>query len=174
MNEFRFCPRCAGPMEPRAVDQPDVRHPVCASCGFVLWQNLKASVEGLIVRAGSTGREVLLGRTTGQDLWDAPGGFLNVGDTIERALLRECKRELGVLVRVARLVGVYEQEFAGGLIVSIFYECAHIGGDPVPGVDFIDEARWFSLSSPAPPLAFESVGRALEQLRADRSRGSAP
>ena len=164
MDELRFCPRCAGSLEWRPVDQPDIRHPVCGACGFVLWQNLKASVEALIVREGVSGLELLLGRRTVDGLWDAPGGFLNAGDMIDRALLRECKRELGVDVRVSRLVGVYEQEFAGTLIVSIFYECAYISGEPRPGVDFIDQARWFPLAD-VPPVAFDSVERALRDLR---------
>lgn len=151
----------------RPVDQPDVMHPVCASCGFVLWQNLKASVEALVVRRDAAGAEILLGRRAVEPkkgTWDAPGGFLNAGDTVASALVRECRRELRVDVELGSLVGVYEEQFADGTIVVIVYECSAVAGDPRAGVAFIDEARWFPLRD-VPALTFPSIERAIADLR---------
>jgi 8-oxo-dGTP diphosphatase len=128
---------------------------------------MKASVEALIVRGSGDTAEILLGRRCDAQhagTWDAPGGFLNTGDTIAAALKRECKRELGVDITLRRLVGVYEEQFAGGTIVSIVYECAVTGGEPNAGVDFVDEARWFRLTD-LPPITFPSIQRAIAELR---------
>ena len=161
-----FCPRCAEHLEWRGVEYPDVLHPVCTKCGFILWQNVKLTIEALILRGDASHPEVLLGRRIAdapQVRWDIPGGFLNAGDRIESALIRECRREMGVDVSVGELVGAFEGMFYDVPIVMLVYACEIVSGDPTPH-DYIDEARWFALNDP-PDLAFDIIGDAMAALR---------
>ncbi|WP_299808705.1 NUDIX domain-containing protein [uncultured Shewanella sp.] len=50
---------------------------------------------------------LLLKANYGEYSWGLPGGALEPGETIRQALLRECQEELGVLVQVKCLTGVY-------------------------------------------------------------------
>ena len=166
-GELRFCPRCAGALEVRDVGHPASPHPVCVACGFVLWQNLKPSVEALIVRGQGVATEVLLGRRSmgpGETLWDLPGGFLNADDRLHDALRRECLREMAIEVEVRELLGVFEDVFAGSRIISIVYVCGVVSGEP-RGAYIIDEARWFPLAD-TPPVAYAAVGEAIAAMRA--------
>ena len=166
-GDLRFCPRCAGALEVRNVGHPASPHPACAACGFVLWQNLKPSIEALIVRGDGAATEVLLGRRqmdSGETLWDLPGGFLNADDRLRDALRRECLREMAIGVEVGALLGVFEDVFAGSRIISIVYVCAVVSGEP-RGADIIDEARWFPLRD-TPPVAYAAVGEAIAAMRA--------
>jgi ADP-ribose pyrophosphatase YjhB (NUDIX family) len=135
---------------------------------LVLWQNPKPSVEALIVRVRPGGpgrpgvREVLLGRR-GDGRWDAPGNFLNLGDRIEEALVRECRREMGVEVRVEGIVGAFDEEYAGEPIVALVYRCALVDGEP-RAADIIEDVGWFALDG-LPAIAFPSIARALAVLR---------
>jgi ADP-ribose pyrophosphatase YjhB (NUDIX family) len=129
---LRYCPRCASTMEARAIHNPDVLHPVCTACGFVLWQNRKLSVEGLIPRGVGDQTEVLLGKRVSDGRWDLPGNCLNSADLIEPALARECQREMGVDVQVAGILGAFEDMFLGEPIVSLVYLCTLRAGEPRP------------------------------------------
>ena len=164
--DLLFCPRCAARLEWRGVDYPDVLHPVCTACGFVLWQNVKPTVEALIVRGDGAQAEVLLGRlgtgSSSKGLWDLPGGFLNAGDGIESALVRECRREMGIEIAVGDLVGAFEFVFYDIPIVSLIYVCTIASGEP-RAADIIDDVRWFPLHAP-PAVAYAAVRDAIAVL----------
>ncbi len=54
--------------------------------------------------------EVLLirrGNDPYKDQWALPGGFVEVGETVENAAIREAGEETGLEVEIVRLVGVY-------------------------------------------------------------------
>jgi 8-oxo-dGTP diphosphatase len=165
-SDFVYCPRCAGRLEWRGVEYPDVLHPVCPKCGFILWQNIKPCVDALILRGRAPHVEVLLGRRVAdapQVRWDIPGGFLNAGDRIEPALIRECRREMGIEIAVGDLVGAFEGMFYDIPIVTLIYACQLVSGEP-RAADLIDDVRWFPLSAP-PELALDIVGDAIAALR---------
>ncbi len=165
-TDLIFCPRCAARLEWRGVEYPDVLHPACSACGFVLWQNVKPSVEALIVRGDPPHAEVLLGRQSAARAnggWGMPGGFLNAGDRIEAALIRECRREMGIEIAVGDLVGAFEGMFYDIPIVTLIYACTIASGEPRPA-DLIDDVRWFPLDD-LPPLALDIERDAIEALR---------
>lgn len=92
-----------------------------------------------------------------------PGGFLNAGDRIEDALIRECRREMGIEVNAGDLVGVFEGMFYDIPIVSLIYACTIISGEP-RAADLIDDVRWFPLDD-LPELALDIERDAIDVLR---------
>ena len=169
--DLKFCPRCASPLEWRGVEYPDVLHPVCTKCGFILWQNIKPCIDALIVRGEGAAMEVLLGRRSTEPAggtWDLPGGFLNADDRIEPALIRECRREMGVEVTVGELVGAFEDVFLDMRIVELVYVCKIAAGEP-RAADIIDDVRWFPVDA-GPAFAFEYIGEAISAFRARLTR----
>ena len=131
-----------------------------------MWQNLKPSVEAVIVRGEGQGTEVLLGRRTlgdGRLGWDLPGGFLNADDRLHDALRRECLREMAVEVEIGDLLGAFEDDFYGARIVSLVYVCTIAAGEP-RAADIIDGVGWFGMAA-LPEPASPAVREALEALR---------
>lgn len=50
---------------------------------------------------------LLLKQTYDDQRWGLPGGALEPGETIHEALIRECLEELGTIVEISYLSGVY-------------------------------------------------------------------
>jgi 8-oxo-dGTP pyrophosphatase MutT (NUDIX family) len=59
------------------------------------------------VICNAAGEVLLLKASYGSLAWGLPGGALEPGETIHQALLRECREELGITLKIAYLSGVY-------------------------------------------------------------------
>ncbi|HVO33710.1 MAG TPA: NUDIX hydrolase, partial [Elusimicrobiota bacterium] len=58
-----------------------------------------------------------------QGIWNLPGGFIGYGEHPEETAAREVEEELGIEVRLTRLLGVYAETFprTGGYMISFVY-----------------------------------------------------
>lgn len=66
-----------------------------------------------------------------KDCWALPGGFVEYGETVEDAVIREAKEETGLDIRIEKLSGVYSDPNRDprGHSVSVCFLCKAVGGE---------------------------------------------
>ena len=111
-------------------------------------------------------RIVLIERAHEPFGWALPGGFVDVGETVAQAAVREAREETGLDVSLHALLGVYSdpQRDPRGHTASVVFVAA-ASGQP-QGSDDARDARAFDPLSP-PALAFDHA-QILSDYRSDR------
>ena len=167
---FRFCPVCGSPFEPRVLRTGEPARLVCTSgaCGFVFYLDPKVAVGTVITRPN---RDIVLVKRAiepGYGKWVFPGGYVDRGEEVTLAAIREAREEAGLDVRLDRLIGIYS--YAGRTPIIIVYAATLVGGELVVDEEGL-EARWFAPTAlPWDELAFLSTREALRDfLASDRN-----
>ena len=156
--EYRFCPRCGGSLDKRIVKANEPKRLVCQACSFIFYQDPKV-VAGTIFQL--EGGIVLLKRSVEPSLgkWVFPGGYVDRGEPVHEAAVRETKEEACLDVRLGALLNVYSYPRSANVIVV--YSAEVIGGTLAAG-DESSEARAFVPANvPWEELAFDSTRDAL-------------
>lgn len=113
------------------------------------------AVDLIIELADRLGRPILLiERRNPPHGWALPGGFVDVGETLEHAALREAEEETGLKVELKALLGCYsnpERDSRGHTVSAVYV--ARASGEPHAGDD---AARIMPVDPLNPPkLAFD-------------------
>jgi 8-oxo-dGTP diphosphatase len=157
---YRFCPYCAGALRARALKQGEPERMSCQGCGFIHFLDPKVAV-GTIIR--HKGLIVLVRRSIepGYGKWVYPGGYVDRGEEVREAALREAREESGLEIRIDGLVNIYSYRDRAPIV--IVYAATSVGGALTPDADECLEAEVFEPAAiPWDELAFPST---LEGLR---------
>jgi len=122
---------------------------MCPSCDFIEYKDPKVAVA---VLAGVDGRILLARRNhePGMGLWTFPSGYVDAGEVVEEAAVRETLEETGLRVRLDRLMAVRSHQ--GNPVVLVVFSGTISGGEPAPGPE-ATEVQFFPPDA-LPELAF--------------------
>ncbi len=153
-------------LEPRfeqnMPDGDDRERSVCATCGFVDYQNPKIVVGSV---AAWEGKLLLCRRAIEprKGYWTLPAGYLELGETAEEGALREAWEEARARLRLDRLLAVYSVPRISQ--VQLMYRANLETPEISPGPESQDVmlASWDDI--PWADIAFPTVGWALRHYR---------
>lgn len=123
-------------------------------------------------RAGGSWEALLIRRKFPpyQGSWVFPGGFMEMDETLEEAVVRELQEETGLtdvpLEQLAAFSAI-DRDPRHRTVGIAFWGIAPAGHDQAAGGDDAEEARWFPIDD-MPPLAFDHgdiLRKALEKIR---------
>jgi len=167
-SHYHYCPHCG-----HSWDEPDAtftisKHIACRNCDFVLYTDPKVAVCVIIEVSGKI---VMIKRSlpTEHGHWAIPGGFVDAGETLESAAIREVAEEVLLEIEIAGLIGVYSKP--GNSVVLIVYEGKIKNGQPGCGVEALEVGLFDYESIPWNDLAFAINAVALRDYNAKHHSG---
>jgi 8-oxo-dGTP diphosphatase len=143
-----------------------VRHLGCPHCGAEIPLPFPLVTVDCIV-TDETGRVLLVRRRYPPPGWALPGGFVEVGETLETAVARELREETGLELTAARQFHAYSdpKRDARHPIVTVVFQGSATG--TLQAGDDAADARFFPLGALPEEMAFDH----LEILRELSLRG---
>jgi len=139
-------------------DGPELQ--ACPSCSFVHYHDPKVATGTLFTLDGGI---VLVQRAIAPSYgkWVFPGGFVDKGERVEDAAIRETREEVNLDVEIDRLLNVYSYEDSAVVIIAY---AAHVVGGELLARDESLDAKTFPLAQiPWEDLAFRSTQDAIKE-----------
>src|SRR5512132_690892 len=157
--EYRFCPRCGGDLEKRVVKATEPKRLVCLNCSFIFYQDPKV-VAGTIFTLDVGVVLLKRGVAPAMGKWVFPGGYVDRGESVQEAAVRETKEECLLDVKLGPLLNVYSYPRSPNVIVV--YTAEVVGGTLTAADESTDAAVFAPTEVPWQELAFDSTKHALD------------
>jgi ADP-ribose pyrophosphatase YjhB (NUDIX family) len=163
---FVHCPGCGA----RGPAVEGGNHLRCTACGFEYFHNAAAAATALIL---CRDRVLLVrrGRDPQQGLLDLPGGFVGPDESLDAALIRELREELGLAVDPAalRYFGSHHNRYPySGVtyyLCDAYFLLELASPEGLRAQDDVEDIQWWPLSDlPWEQIAFPTIRWALERL----------
>lgn len=152
-----YCGRCGAANELLSYE----RAKKCPQCSLTTYPRIAPAIIVRVTRQGPHGPEILLARGPRHrpGFFSVLAGFVEPGESLEAAVHREIKEEVGIEVQNVCYFGSQPWPFPNSLMIA--YTADYAGGDLELEAEEIEEARWFTadnLPDIPPPM---SISRTL-------------
>ena len=157
-----FCPECGTALAIREAFGKE--RSVCPACGRVHFEDPKVAVGVVVEKDGG----IVLGKRNHDPkmgCWSFPSGFVDAGEVVEAAAVRECEEETGLEVSIDKLLGVYS--VSGERVIFVAFAGTAVGGKLEAGEECI-EVGVFPPDA-LPELAFPNDQAIMEAWNAHRA-----
>ncbi|HSB07712.1 MAG TPA: NAD(+) diphosphatase [Thermodesulfobacteriota bacterium] len=139
----QFCGRCGVPMELQKTE----RAKKCPRCGLLHFPRLAPAIIVLVER----GDRLLMARSRhfASGMYSVLAGFVEPGESLEEAVEREVKEEVGITIKDIRYFGSQSWPFPHSFMIG--FTATYAGGEISIDDAEIEDAGWFTVDT-LPPL----------------------
>ena len=139
----QFCGRCAVRME----IQPTERAKKCPKCGLLHFPRLAPAIIVLVER----GDNLLMARSRhfAPGMYSVLAGFVEPGESLEEAVIREVREEVGLSIKNIQYFGSQSWPFPHSLMIG--FTATYAGGEIKIDDEEIETAGWYTADH-LPPL----------------------
>ena len=165
MKEKKFCPYCGARLTEKVFEERTRGY--CPACSSICYENPVPAVAALVMNHHNQLLLVKRGVEPAKGMWCLPGGFLEIDESVEGAVLRELEEETGIRGEISGLVDFFSQRSPHyGAILLFGYTVTMVSGTVRPGFDA--EAVGFFDRDALPPIAFFSHQKLIEKIMRGR------
>ncbi|NLQ18064.1 NAD(+) diphosphatase [Marinomonas sp. M1K-6] len=169
-RDHQFCGRCGTPMEGKHAKE---HAKMCSSCNLRHYPRISPC----IIVSIRKGEQILLARgpQAPKGRYSNLAGFVEAGETLEQAVAREVREEVGIEITNIRYVSSQPWSFPHQLMTGFFAD--YLSGDITPAPGEIEEAAWWPIDAlPSIPNAATISGQIIlqhvEHIKQSQSRST--
>lgn len=152
IKRYRYCPYCKGRLDYKSTRGLKLKH--CTKCDRIFYDNPASGVAILVEKE----KKILFVKRNvipKKNRWALPGGFIEQGETIEKAALRELKEESGIEGKNVKILSIFaEQTKIFGTVIAVGV-LVTAGNTNIKAGDDAKEAKFFNIDK-MPKIAFKS------------------
>ena len=138
-QENRFCGKCATPM----TEHKEELAKQCPACAHIVYPRISPVVIMTIEKEDN----ILLGRSPHfpKGMYSPLAGFVEAGETLEEAVMREVREEVDVQVRHISYAASQPWPFPHSLMMG--FRTEYLSGEITIDRNELEDARWFHIDS---------------------------
>lgn len=166
LHQFKYCPKCGS----KRFVENNLKSKRCEDCGFIYYFNSSASTVALILN--SKGELLIATRAYEPALGtlDLPGGFVDMNETGENAVIREVKEETNLEVTdVQYLFSIVNFYIYSGFEVhtlDLVYRCDVANEQEIKAEDDVSKLEFVKISDLKPEqFGLYSVRKIIEKIQ---------
>lgn len=138
---FKFCPKCANPIKPNSIGVIK-----CNKCDFLYYINTAGAVAALIVNEDKQLLLVKRAKDPSKGMLDLPGGFIDIGESAEKALERELFEELNIKIKEHKIISTNPNSYTYKGItystIDIAFLCHIKNNEALNAADDVESYTW--------------------------------
>ncbi|HEY8910826.1 MAG TPA: NUDIX hydrolase [Desulfosporosinus sp.] len=154
---YLFCPICGKTLHQTIID--GYPRGTCPDCSYVHWGDFSLGVGGVLWHND----KVLLvqrGYNPGKGMWTIPGGYVDHGESIGEAIIREIREETGIDAKPLSIIALRDRP-AEKHNTYIIFLMQFLGGNLQAQLEEVTDLGFFTLqeclSLPIPALTLSAI-----------------
>lgn len=143
-QSYRFCPHCGNTLQTEQLGGRP--REACPACNFIHWGDFTLGVGGILWHQG---KALLVQRALdpGKGMWTIPGGYVEQGEPLEEAIIREFREETGLETGTLSIVAVRDRPGEDGYAHDLYviFLLKYLSGYPVADKNEVSGLGFFPL-----------------------------